>query len=681
MEKQAKIPKLEIGKLVIGVLTLTTLLSGTILASTKAKANTDTTVVDEVTVIIPTACSLSGSIASGDQHTATVLPGSYTPNIGKTNLKALCNDFNGFSIYAIGYSNDTEGTTDMIGTSGATIATDTATTGDTSNWAMKLTKVSDPTKTYNPNNLNITTGYDAYHAVPNTWTKVASYATGSSETSSATDQTLGANIETTYAVLVSGAQAADTYTGKVKYLLVHPASVESVSDAITVNFTIPDGSDMSFAGGATTNTVKFRQLCEDPNNNSSTCQFAITEGEYEQPTGYKGAWTVTIAGDSIVYPIENAEQWIIRLTQMGGENFLGQTLTVPAYDGNAIVYDGNGATAGDMSHVASRFTMVYENNELPYDSNSTTLIAPNFYKSGYGFAGWSTDSSATASSNNVYGPNATITKSNVSFDSDGTDTLYAVWVQSTGNMQSFSCSSLSNEEDITALTDTRDGNVYTVGKLLDGNCWMMENLRLDGNIALNSTNTNNPAISSLGASQDNWCTNDNAACINQSIINTNNTNMDGVNASGAPLMTSYYMGGEKVQWYGYGNYYNWYAATAGNGTYATTSGNAAGDICPAGWSLPTGGSGGQFAALNTAVNSDSTSDSTGLRAYPANFVYSGYWDEVSANDRSDYGGYWSRTARNSNTAHYLYFASNGVSPENYWNKYRGFTARCVQSGS
>ena len=77
--------------------------------------------------------------------------------------------------------------------------------------------------TYNPGNLSILNSYDAYHAVPDTLTKVAEYkaTTGSSTT----DQTLGSNIQTTYAAFISGAQAPDTYVGKVKYILIHPATL------------------------------------------------------------------------------------------------------------------------------------------------------------------------------------------------------------------------------------------------------------------------------------------------------------------------------------------------------------------------------------------------------------------------------------------------------------------------
>ena len=692
----------QLDKIIIGSLLATTFLIGGILASTRVKASNN--VVDEVFVTVPTLCSLSGNISTGNEHTATVLPGSYTQNIGKTNLKALCNDFDGFSIYAIGYTNNTEGTNTMVGmNTNQTIATGTATNGNTSNWAMKLTKVTNPASgdaiTYNPDNLTITTGYSDYHAVPDVYTKVATYKAASG--SSATDSTLGSNIETTYAAFMSSSQAADTYVGKVKYLLVHPANIDSISStAITAVFQAYPGGSISFADGSTTNTVVFRQICEDPND-STTCTFMVTDGEYKEPLSYKGAWLVPLPDGQNGYTIsafeiqDGANEWADGLNAMGGAAFLGQTVPIYAYNGNAVIYDGNGATAGDMSHVASRFGDPLRDSLA---SNEAQLIAPNFYKTGYGFAGWSTSSSATVGSDTIYGPNATITTSDVSFDSDGTDTLYAVWVASTGNMQSFSCSSL-NSGSITALTDTRDGNVYTVGKLADGNCWMMENLRLDGQAALNSSNTNQPVISSLGASKDSWCSNSTSACIDQSVINTNNTNMGGVNSLGDVLVTYYSNGTDsyrnKEQWYGYGNYYDWYAATAGNGTYSVDGygENVAGDICPAGWSLPTGGTGGQFSALSVALGGlssymNSETSPTGatvskyFRNYPNNFVYSGSWGEASADNRSYYGYYWSRTADYSDNAHGLYLDSDYVNPgTSAWSKYYGLTVRCLQSGS
>ena len=200
--------------------------SSLVLASVYTYADNDTA-VDEVEITVPVACTMTGTIDTN--HTATLTPGTYSGTstdyangIGKTTLTTFCNDNNGFSIYAIGFTGDTEGANTLVGANtGATIATKAyESTDTTSNWSMKVTKVTDTTQTYNPNNMTITNSYDSWHAVPDDYAQVAEYK--STTEPATTDTTLGAKIETTYAAYVATNQPADTYTGKVKYVMVHP---------------------------------------------------------------------------------------------------------------------------------------------------------------------------------------------------------------------------------------------------------------------------------------------------------------------------------------------------------------------------------------------------------------------------------------------------------------------------
>ncbi len=196
-------------------------------------------------VSVGNACSMTANTTSA--HNATLMPGIYsvsyndgsgTPyanGIGSTTLTTICNDNDGYAIYAVGYTGNatTSGNTNLVGTTtGATIATGTNTSGDTSNWAMKLTKVTDTSVSYNPNNLTIesdTNGtYSNYHIVPSDYTKVASY-------SSTTDTTKGSKLTTTYAAYIGPSQAADTYVGQVKYVLVHPSTNDTNSFIINFN--------------------------------------------------------------------------------------------------------------------------------------------------------------------------------------------------------------------------------------------------------------------------------------------------------------------------------------------------------------------------------------------------------------------------------------------------------------
>ena len=200
--------------IIAGGMIAVTLISVAVLSSVRVSAETDA--VDEVSITVPSACTMSGNIATGNEHTASINPNTYQNNIGKTTITAYCNDVGGYAIYAIGYTGDQytgDDHTKLIGTNtNQKIVTGTAKTG-TSQWAMRVTSV---TGTYAP---TIENNYDSenYHIVPDTYEKVATYGNSTDATGGT-----GSSIETTYAAYISGTQAADTYTGKVKYTLVHP---------------------------------------------------------------------------------------------------------------------------------------------------------------------------------------------------------------------------------------------------------------------------------------------------------------------------------------------------------------------------------------------------------------------------------------------------------------------------
>ena len=346
---------------------------------------------------------------------------------------------------------------------------------------------------------------------------------------------------------------------------------------------------------------------------------------------------------------------------------------------NTVVYVGNGADAGTMA-----------DQTISASATSINLYPSNFSRSGYGFAGWNTKADGTGTN---YGPMETVSITAGQYSTVGLK-LYAHWIPSAGNLQSWSgCSSLA-QGAVTALKDTRDNQVYAVAKLADGKCWMIENLRLDNTATLTTSNTNNPLYSgstvtlkhnytdtttynTLSPNSDvaynatsapnGWCSANSAACDDQSRLRTDNTASRATNTTDSGNI------------YSYGNYYNWYSATAGRGTYGMSSGNTAGDLCPKGWHLPTGNSSGEFYALNTNANAGATNTSAGLRSYPNNFVYSGYVNSGSVSSRGSTGSYWSSTAVSSSSAYYLYFSSSGVGPgtSNFY-KYRGGSVRCVR---
>ncbi len=202
----------------LGLIAAPAVISGAILSSSYAFAGDSA--VDTINLDLPISCRVA---ASGmDSHTAISANGTYTEDIGTTTMKITCNDNGGFSVYAAGYTGDTVGGTNstrLVGTAvsgNATIQTGTATgpgyDGDVSNWAMRL----DSDSYDYP--IDILDYYYYYHAVPNLFTKVATRLAGTDVGSEA----VGATLTSTYAVYVSKTQPADTYTGKVKYTLVHP---------------------------------------------------------------------------------------------------------------------------------------------------------------------------------------------------------------------------------------------------------------------------------------------------------------------------------------------------------------------------------------------------------------------------------------------------------------------------
>ena len=138
-------------------------------------------------------------------------------------------------------------------------------------------------------------------------------------------------------------------------------------------------------------------------------------------------------------------------------------------DCDGICYDGNGDDGiGLMA------------DQIAQAGDSVTLMAPNFSRAGYGFAGWNTRADGTGTN---YGPNEVIT-----MPDSGSLWLHANWIKSAGNMVGFDCETLS-VGSITALSDV-DGQVYAVAKLADHNCWTIENSRIALTDSINENTEN-----------------------------------------------------------------------------------------------------------------------------------------------------------------------------------------------
>ena len=181
---------------------------------------------DNLAISIPSSCTLS-SLINGE-HSKSILNGTYESGIGQSIITTYCNDRNGYVVYAIGSSNNELGNNKLVSNindnlNNYDIASGTAISGTTSNWAMKLstsdidssiinTNVGDDTPTIEPEYK------DQYAIVPTTWTKVLSKPSGT------VASTTGSSFTTTYATYISTTQPAGTYLGQVRYLLAHPAT-------------------------------------------------------------------------------------------------------------------------------------------------------------------------------------------------------------------------------------------------------------------------------------------------------------------------------------------------------------------------------------------------------------------------------------------------------------------------
>lgn len=325
--------------------------------------------------------------------------------------------------------------------------------------------------------------------------------------------------------------------------------------------------------------------------------------------------------------------------------------------------------------------------------STVTLQAPNYKLTGYGFAGWNTNSSGTGT---FYGPNQTIT---VPTNSSEGLTLYAIWVASAGNFQTWKgCSSLTpvsynsstgtvtaSLSNITALTDTRDNQTYAVARLPDDKCWIIENFRFGGtSVAVTETNTDYPGFDNLSyatsTTPTSWCTTNSQACAEQVLLNTDNVTL-GQSAS------TYSTTGPVIS---YGVYYNRYAATVARGDFYTVAGNdASGSICPYGWHLPDTQNGEwdgigylskQYGGGYGYISDKTIVDR--LTGFPNNFVLGGYI-YGAMNYRGTSGMYESSSSagQGSTYAYNYYIPSGNVNNRVFqtgvsMGSNSGFTVRC-----
>jgi uncharacterized protein (TIGR02145 family) len=383
--------------------------------------------------------------------------------------------------------------------------------------------------------------------------------------------------------------------------------------------------------------------------------------------------------------------------------------------------------------------MVSNGTELKHtninEGSTIDLYAPNYWKTNHGFVGWSPNPNATVGGTDpIYGPMESISAPSYGIygqEISGikTITLYAIWLEadSSKTMQTFTASDCQNlaqatfnsvtgkitapAGSMTALKDQRDGNVYTVARLADGNCWMTENLRLEavntiGNNQFDSSVTNESLAQGYGGvfvgldstedSNFSYVTN---ATPNNMYNSTNITgdypawrfpryNNSNTNTS---LTASHNGDNYNNSWYSYGNYYTWSAAMANTTAYISSTGESGSEssdtsLCPTNWTLPTGGSATKdFGNLSQQYGGSGSGQSgtagtmmsERFRAFPNNFLYASSFSGSSIYDRGRSGYYWSRSAEDDYYSVNLSLESKYFYPFNGSSKHYGLSVRCL----
>ena len=228
------------------LLAITALILSSLRSSASNSAN------DNLSLSIPISCSLSATVVTGEEHTISMVAGTYEDEIGKTTINTTCNDPNGYVVYAIGNTRNSEGSNVLYPSTISdtySIPTGINTSGDTSQWAMKLTAIN--SGAYTP---TIDNGYTSYSLVPNSWVKVAHKDPGT------TDVTKNSAFTTTYAIYLEGSQPAGTYNGQVKYVMLHPSTAPHPTDTIEHAFALAGKSKVQVTDPITGQSGSFYKM-------------------------------------------------------------------------------------------------------------------------------------------------------------------------------------------------------------------------------------------------------------------------------------------------------------------------------------------------------------------------------------------------------------------------------------
>ena len=341
------------------------------------------------------------------------------------------------------------------------------------------------------------------------------------------------------------------------------------------------------------------------------------------------------------------------------------TAKVVTYD-FIITYDGNGS--GDaVSNVPADTSGSLQAGQTLFTSNQIPT------RTGYDFLGWcdSTITGATCDGR-LYSPNEYIKITSPQDNTTGNTnsiTLSAVWLRYIQDLTLSICKDKAMLSPYTVYDrratssnhnyEEGDEGDYTV-RYINGECWMTQNLRIQGVISAEDSNFEGEDF------------------------NTSEYSLASTDASYAGHCNAYgrnYSCSKKASNSTIGAWYNYYSASAG--TIATDSNaiKATNDICPSGWRLPTGPNLVSGRDYNLLIGNTIS----GWQDFPLNTIAfqltdgGGYFDGQLQKEQRGY--WWSSNAASGEIRYNLRYDSayNQLDGSDSSQRYRGYFIRCVRA--
>lgn len=318
-----------------------------------------------------------------------------------------------------------------------------------------------------------------------------------------------------------------------------------------------------------------------------------------------------------------------------------------ASDGSRII-NSAGALEHDTDYTDSNGNWTSASNQTLYSQwTNGTVTLPTITKNSY-TCGWSTSNSTSTIQ---YASGAT------NFHPTANTTLYGVCnINYMQNLPQSACTSTAS----TAI-DNRDNRNYTIKRLLDGNCWMIDNLNLGAtSISTNLTSSNSNLATTVTASTFNgW----------------KKTSGSQTTDAGEYIPIS---GTDSTSGTAYGTLYNFYATTGGSITGNNITEDAKYDICPAGWRLPreVRSNGGEFSNLNSIYGSYAN-----MRASIANggaaFNLPGNFAKSTPTTTGTYGYFWASNYSDMSSHRMMAYISSSQFKTTYLPGTNGRSIRCI----